>query len=371
MLTAFPPTPVPHRAKQVSQQQIAAELGFSQSLVSKVLNGADAGIPETTVQAIWSRARQHGYRPRGIDLDLFVADAVATKMVGFVLRAPLRLTTESHIFQHAHQGMHEFLTARKVRTVFLGTESEIDPADLCAVIRRQKLMLGLVLMGDMQPGFLQGVAGCGKPVVLISGRCPGLAHSVNSDFTQSGELLVDHLFRLGHRRFAWIGSAHSASSHARHRDALVRALQARGLTLEPRCESVGPEANRHHGHAAAADLLDRNPRHPPTAMLCFNAMMARGAVNLLFQRGWQVPRDMSVAAFDMTDVCTEEPPHITGAAAPPEGFGSHAAKLILAHSEIPTTSLSDVVLPSQLVVRETSGPAPVAPRPGPCAAERR
>src|ERR1700761_6681819 len=94
----------------ISQQQIARELGFSQSLVSKVLNGQHAGLPDDTVKTIWEYARDHGYRPRGINLEMLVAETVATQMVGFVLRSPLRLVPESQIFLHAPQGMQDYMS---------------------------------------------------------------------------------------------------------------------------------------------------------------------------------------------------------------------------------------------------------------------
>src|SRR5579871_4180159 len=94
------------RKLAISQTQIARELGYSQSLVSKVLNGQHAFIPDETVKTVWEYARDHGYRPRGINLEMLVSETVATQMVGFVLRSPLRLVTESQIFLHAHQGMH-------------------------------------------------------------------------------------------------------------------------------------------------------------------------------------------------------------------------------------------------------------------------
>lgn len=346
--------------RPISQLRIATDLGFSQSLVSKVLNGHRDGIPDATVDQIWSHAREHGYRPRGINHDLFVADTVAAGMVGFVLRSPLRLANESHIFHHALQGMHEVLVKKNIRTVFLGTESDIDPAELRRAVQRHQLMRGLVLMGEVKPAFMNEIARCEKPVVLISARYPGLAHSVLTNLTQSGELLVNHLHGLGHRRFGWIGSSHSLNSHARHRDAYVRALAAHGLELDPRCEVVVPEASRHHGHTAAAELLERNRRRPPTAIICFNAMIARAAMNLFFQRGLQVPRDLSVAAFDMTQVCVEEKPYITGASALPESLGAHAAQLILARSAQPDPSLCEVILPAELATRDTTGRAPAA-----------
>lgn len=347
--------------RPVSQRQIATALGFSQSLVSRVLNGALAGIPDATAQKIWACARAQGYTPRGINLDLLVADRVATRMVGVVLRSPLRLTTESALFHHAHEGLHDFLRNRGVRTVFLGSEDEFDPAELRQMMAQHRLLLGLVVMGEVRRSFVEKLAPAPKPVVLVSARHTGLAHSVVSNLTQAADLLVGHLHGLGHRRFAWIGSSHSSQSMRRHKDAFAAALAARGLPLAPDCEFDQPESSRHCGHAAATTLLARHSRHRPTAVVCFNGMMARAALNAFSQHGLTVPRDLSVAAFDMTHVCVEEPPHLTSATASPEEFGRRAAELILARTTEGTDpGLCEIIVPATLAVRATTGPAPRA-----------
>jgi len=344
--------PLPSRS--ISQQQIANDLGYSQSFVSRVLNGQHAGLPEETVQRIWTYAREHGYRPRGINLDLLVADSVATPLVGFVLRSPLRLVNESSVFAHARQGMHDYLYQRNIRTVYLGAEAEIDAAALVASVERHQLMLGLALMGEVQPGFISGVAACRKPVVMVSARYPGLCHSVVSNLRQAATLLVDHLHQLGHRRFGWIGSVHGLGRMLLHKEAVVQALAARGLQLAAGCQFDLPEADRRHGQLAVAQLLRAGRAHLPTALICHNAMLARGAINHLFQHGLTVPGDVSVAAIDMTQVCTEESPQITSAAARPEALGARAAELIIACAEKRDRSLCELILPSELAVREST-----------------
>jgi len=75
------------------------------------------------------------------------------------------------------------------------------------------------------------------------------------------------------------------------------------------------------------------------------------------QSGWRIPDEVSVVAVDATRVCVEEHPQITGAHADPEKMGLTAAELLLRRREPGNETLMDVILPSQLTVRETSGPA--------------
>jgi LacI family transcriptional regulator len=192
---------------------------------------------------------------------------------------------------------------------------------------------------------------------MVSARYKGLCHCVVSNLQQAGKLLVDHLHGMGHRRFGWIGSLHGIGRMLGHKEAVIEALEARGLELENGCQWDMPEANRQNGHVAVAKMMRRTPINRPTAIICHNAMIARGAVNHLFQVGLKVPRDVSVAAIDMTQVCVEEPPHITSAAAPPEALGARAAQLIIERRDGRDRSLCEVILPSELAVRETTAAA--------------
>lgn len=288
---------------------------------------------------------------------MFVADVVAPRMVGYILRSPLRMATELPIYHHAAQGMIDYLARQHVRTVYLGAEGDLVASELRDFLHRHQQVLGLVCMGAIKEDFANEIATCGKPIAFVAASPPGLWNSVMSNYLQAGEFLVDHLYQNGHRNFGWIGNRFNSASLARHKNAFVRALSARGLRLESANEVDMAEGHRQDGNAAARLLLARG-RQGPTAVVCFNAMMARATINVAFQRGMRVPQDLSVAAIDMTQVCVEEEPFITSASALPEALGSRAAELVLTHGSKAEKGLCEVVLPSRLVVRDSTGPAP-------------
>lgn len=87
-------------------------------------------------------------------------------------------------------------------------------------------------------------------------------------------------------------------------------------------------------------------------------LMARGAINFLLQKGIDVGREISVVAFDLTKVCTEEHPTITSAFAEPTKVGEEAGRIVLAASEDSGFPLHEITLPSVLVERESSGRVP-------------
>ncbi|MBH55115.1 MAG: hypothetical protein CMI18_12325, partial [Opitutaceae bacterium] len=55
--------------KRISQMAIAKELGYSQALVSMVLNGRKKGISEAAYKRIWDFAITNGYSPRGMNIE--------------------------------------------------------------------------------------------------------------------------------------------------------------------------------------------------------------------------------------------------------------------------------------------------------------
>src|SRR5581483_8822522 len=108
------------------------------------------------------------------------------------------------------------------------------------------------------------------------------------------------------------------------------------------------------GAAAAAALLDRSPR--PTAILAFSDLLAGGALRAAATRGLHVPADLSVIGFDDIPAAAAATPPLTTVRQPLLEKGRIAGQLLLegwpAH-EPPTRRL-----PTDLVVRASTGPAP-------------
>ncbi len=342
-------------SRRISQAQIAKELGYSQALISMALNGRKKGMSEATYQRIWEYATQHGYSPRGMKLDTS-SEANSSTTIGYILRSPLKLANKSNFFSHIHQGLHDHLKEKKIKTIFLGSEDDIDEQSLTTPGSIPDSVRGIAIMGEVQPAFLASVKKLDRPVVYISARATGHCHSVLSNEQESGEKLVDHLYNLGHRKFAWLGGNSSMGRYDDRSSSLNNALRIRNLELDPQFSKKTKGADRKEGYDCAQEIISAAKKEKlPTAWVCLNGLMARGAINCLFQKGYRVGQDVSVVAFDMTNVCTEEHPTITGASAHPEEMGEEAARILLNSIEGEAKALLDVTIPAVMVERESSG----------------
>jgi LacI family transcriptional regulator, galactose operon repressor len=340
------------KSRPISQQRIARELGISQGLVSRVLNGKRENISKKTYERIWKYALDEGYRPKGMQAN---ANHGAAPNVGFILRAGLRLYSRSNYFNHIEHGLHQALLDRGYCSFYFGAEDELPVQDLSAKFKPFSLF-GIAILGEVKLDFLKAIKAAQKNVVSISEAYPGLCHSVVPNERQSIQLLVEHLMGLGHTQFAWIGGNKRLHHNNRRRQALLEALELNSLVLSPKYVVELEGGDRLDGWKAAEILLQRiSPRVFPTACVCLNALMARGLINCLMQKGWRVPEQISVVAVDASRVCEEEHPQITGAHSDAEQMGRTAAELLLRATDPADQTLVDVMLPAQLTVRETSG----------------
>ncbi|MBC8011269.1 MAG: LacI family DNA-binding transcriptional regulator, partial [Burkholderiales bacterium] len=296
----------PAPAPKVSQQRIARDLGLSQALVSMVLNGRTEGISEDSYKRIWEHALGLGYQPKGMRAS---QSGEATKQihVGFLLRSGLALHTQSNYFSHIQHGLHEALQERGISTLFLGTEDKLNETAFRATLETRRSLFGIVIMGEVKPAFLKSIKQLCPRVVAVSISYPGQCHSVQSNENQSLDLLVGHLAELGHRRFAWMGGNRSLMRHEDRYRAFRAALRARDIAFDESWSLLTDNADRNEGRQAAETFLAKRGKRP-TAIVCYNGLMARGALNLFASRGVNIPADLSLVAIDATRICTEEHP---------------------------------------------------------------
>jgi LacI family transcriptional regulator len=340
---------------KASQQRIAQDLGVSQALVSLVLNGKRENISEESYRRIWNHALKIGYRPKGMKVSTTEAEA---RNVGFILRAGVRLHTQSNFFSHVQHGLHAGLLNHGYHSVFLGAEDDVKPEQLLMVIQRHQLA-GLAVLGQVSSRFLKAIKRVQSNVVAVSVTYPGLCQSVMPNEKQAIGQLVSHLVELGHTEFAWIGGDEGLDYNLRRHAGLEEVLKTHGLRIAPRFSVDVDTGDRLAGWKAGDILASKMSKKTfPTACVCGNASMARGLVNCLAQKGWRIPEQISVVAVDATRICEEEHPQITGAHADPERIGRTAADLLMRSAEARDEILSDVILPSRLTIRETSAKPP-------------
>jgi LacI family transcriptional regulator, repressor for deo operon, udp, cdd, tsx, nupC, and nupG len=145
--------------------------------------------------------------------------------------------------------------------------------------------------------------GRGTPIVLLGekiDRAP-IDH-VAFDNVAAACMATEHLLSLGRRRIAAIGfqaEAEALSGVAKVRRAgYEQALRAFRLAVDPALTREVHCCRRSEGAAAMLSLLSESP----DAVLCFNDLLALGALHLLNRQGVRVPEDVAVVGVgDLED----------------------------------------------------------------------
>jgi LacI family transcriptional regulator len=93
-------------------------------------------------------------------------------------------------------------------------------------------------------------------------------------------------------------------------------------------------------------------------VVCHNDMLAIGLMGRLTHRGAVVPRDISVVGFDDifgADFCT---PPLTTLGERTEEAGTRAVEALALQVNSRSTHTTTQLLPTQLVIRDSTGPVP-------------
>ena len=166
---------------------------------------------------------------------------------------------------------------------------------------------------------------------------------------------VEHLLGLGHRRIAFIaGSARTGQSGERERG-YIDALAAAGIAHDPALVVDGA-FNQPGGFGATGRLLDLAA--PPTAIFAANDEMAFGAIDAIASRGLKVPRDISVVGFDDISTASYVFPRLTTMRQPYDALAERAVSEVVEMIEGRPPAAARIGFATELMVRDSSGPAP-------------
>ena len=115
------------------------------------------------------------------------------------------------------------------------------------------------------------------------------------------------------------------------------------------------------GASATGRLLQAHPG--VTGILCYNDVVAFGALRAIRASGRSVPEDVSVVGFDDIDLAGFAEPSLTTVAQDIVALGSWGVDRLLemltaAPEAVGPSHFETVRLPVRLVVRATTGPAP-------------
>ncbi len=177
---------------------------------------------------------------------------------------------------------------------------------------------------------------------------------VGVDNFEGARIAAEHLIAQGHHRIAFIGHSTSKAVNMLREQGYRAALNGAGITIDPRLILDG-DGTTESGRAATEHMFVRDVL--PTAFLCVNDATALGVIISLSARKYDLPRDFSVMGFDDISFASFVTPSLTTMKQPRHKIGEGAMDLLLALLAGETPAKNEVLLRSELIVRNSvSGP---------------
>lgn len=305
-------------------KDIAKKAGVSHTTVSRALN-FDPSISSGTSERVRDLAEEMGYlgsaAARGLRTN-------RSKVIGVIVSR-----IDNPYFGEIIQGIEETLNQTGY-SLFIASshlESRVEKNIIKAFARQ--MVDGVIICAssfcDENAAILRGFQ---IPVVALNNECPEkYACSVEHDDIEGARQVTCYLIKLGHRRLAYLGNSLAARINDERQQGFISEINKNGFENEPHIIFNTKGREIENGEEAMKKLLEVNPL--PTAVFCFNDLMAIGALKTANDHGLQIPEDISIVGFDNIPYSAYTSPALTTFNQPKYQIGQESTNLLLESME--------------------------------------
>jgi LacI family transcriptional regulator len=335
-------------------RDVAKRAGVSTATVSYVLNNRNR-VAAATRQRVLDVMVELSYYPSANARSLV---RQKTNLIGFLIPHRPESVYLDPYFAELMRGVAIMSDVHLCNPVMITVEGAEHAQEIYNRIGRNDLVDGILMsyISEHDTYLLQEMVSDGIPFVIIGSVAERKSTVVDVDNRGGVEQAVNHLIELGHRRMGCISGPRDSPHVGQRLHGFRNALLTHGIALET-CPVVDGDFSRQSGYAAMARLLEGPD--PPTAVFAASDLMAVGAMQCLHERGVRIPRDISLVSFDDTILATATYPTLTAVRQPIRELGEVAMDLL--HKKIHgMPSPSSIILPTELIVRDSTGAPPRA-----------
>jgi len=334
----------------VNLRDVARRAGVSVPTASRDLSGSDYTVRAELRARVEQAARELHYVPNAHARALLGGNLATVGVLAGDVGDPY--------FSHIIDGVQELASRHRMLVTICNTGRDVD-RELEYLTLLHTHRTGVIIIAGSElvdERYRSGLRDRVRAYLTTGGRVVAIGHpdldvdGVLVDNARGARELGEHLAALGHREVGVLAGIANLASTIDRIEGLRAALTERGATLHVR----HVPATRDGGRDGAGHLLAEYPGI--TALVGTADQMAVGAMSYLRAHGVDVPAGMSVAGFNDILIAQDVTPPLTTVRLPLQDMGATALRLAMdpAGSDIPRTRR----LTPQLVVRESTGPAP-------------
>jgi GntR family transcriptional regulator of arabinose operon len=325
-----------------SENELAAQFGVSRITIKKAL---DLLVEEGTVYRIQGKGSYVAKNGRPI---LYASDKEKGRKPFVSLLLP---RVSNRFTNNLLKGVEETLDRAGCRLLLSSTNEDLNREKLRVKEAADLGVSGIIVYpvdGENYNEEILRLTLDRFPIVIIDRYLKGIeTNCVCSDHEQGAYVGVKHLLNLGHRHIAFVSARTTGTTSLEDRMAgYERALSEYGLPVD---RSLLLEELDEEGIRA---FLQQQPQ--VTAAFSSHYDVGQRFMNISSHLGKRIPEDLSVVCFDDEpySYMNKVPP--TCIVQQEEELGAKAAELLLKLMENPNADRTKILLPTRLVVRQST-----------------
>ncbi len=341
----------------ITIKDIAKKTGVSHSTVSRALGG-NTLISEKTAKRIKKVAQEMGYQPSAAARSLKTNQ---TRVLGVIVNS-----IDDPFFSEILFGIEDAAQSAGYSLFIASSQYDQNREQKIVQTMMEQRTDGVIICStSFSADKGRQLLANGFPVVVVNYKAEeNFNFSIYHDDVNGCRQITRHLIDLGHTKIAFLGNSRSGRTSMDRLIGYKQEMQKADLLINEdyiyEVEGSEPDLGAQGLHYFI------NLPHPPTAIICFNDMVAIGVLHACKQEGIRVPEDISVTGFDNITFSAYTSPPLTTLDQPKYTIGKEAAQLIL---NLLNTKIEHVDQPQQekilegkLLVRQSTAKPSYTPK---------
>ena len=329
--------------EKVNMGKIADMFNVSIVTVSKALNDKD-GVSEELREKIKKTAEELGYRPN------HAAKSLKTQKVynvGILIANRYVDSQEAYYFSVCGEIIKKLMVLEYSGIMEILMPEDEQENKLPRMFLERKVD-GIIVLGQLEESYLRNLENIDIPMIYFDFYVNySNVDSIVTDNFFSSYQLTESLIDQGHKKIGFVGNIYSTSSIQDRFLGYYKALLEHQMNIND--DYIISDRD---GLGKLIDL--KIPNEVPTAYVANCDQVAFKLINTLKNKGYQVPKDISVVSFDNTIYSTISQPQITTVDNNVVEMVEAATKIIIKKINNPSKTYGRILIKGNIIKKDSS-----------------
>lgn len=330
---------------KITIKEIAKHANVSIATVSKVVNHKDQNISKATRQRIYDLIEKYNYVPNRVASSMITKK---THSIGLIIP-----DITNPFFPEVARGVEDYANQLGYHVVLCNSDNNPSKEASYIGMLQEKMVDGIILtssslsMKAANPYHRMQV-----PVITVDRDIENLESlgKISVDNLNGAFIGVDYMINRGYKEILHLGGPLTSKPSIDRLQGYKLAHTKNQLTCDLERIFEG-NYTFEWGHKGVTEAFDNNVSFD--SIFCGNDMIAIGAIKALHERGLRVPEDIGIMGFDNIYMASVVTPSLSTVSQPNYQMGSKAAEMLINLIQNPNTTVKNIVLKTELIVRES------------------